>query len=75
MARINAWFISFLCSFKEGESRISEKQFNIFAKYLGEEFRDGYISGYRGEVEGYRIKAYRWDSVAGARWFVDKCKR
>ena len=74
MAKVNEWFIGFLKSFKEGESRISGKQFDIFAKYLEEQFKDGYISGYRGKVDGYKIKAYRWDSKVGARYYVEKSR-
>lgn len=74
MARVNTWFCNFFTTFKEGESRISEKQFNVFAKYLDEEFRDGYISGYRDTVEGYTVKAYRWDCKGGVRYYLEKCK-
>lgn len=66
------WFINtFLKSFKAGETKISEKQYRIFEKYLKHESKDGYISGYMDEIEGFKIKAYEWASISGIKYYVD----
>ena len=66
------WFIDiFLKSFNDGETRISEKQYNIFCKYLKERFVCGYIEGVSAVINGKRIKAYEWSSVAGRQYFVE----
>lgn len=75
MARVNDWFLGFISSFKTGDTQISEKQFNIFSKYLDEPFSDGYIRGYRGEAGGYRLKAYEWSRVNGRAYYIEKIKK
>lgn len=72
----NSWFKDiFLKSFKEGETQITEKQYNVFANNLkGDEFIDGYIAGYTGIVDGFKFKAYTWDFVGGTRYYVYKEK-
>ena len=72
MARINDWFKNtFLASFKRGDTRISEKQFRIFEKYLDDDFVDGYIAGVRGIVDGKKITAYEWHRVGYTQYFVE----
>ena len=66
------WFINvFLKSFNNGETRISEKQYNIFCKYLKERFSSGYIEGFTGVVDGKTVKAYEWNCVTGRQYFVE----
>lgn len=65
------WFTkTFLPSFKIGETKITEKQFFIFTKYLKERIENDYTEEYRGIVEDKKICAYVWDSVAGTQYFV-----
>ncbi len=66
------WFKNvFLASFKKGETRITEKQFNIFMKYLkGNYYENGYISGKKDIIDGLKINAYEWGSIAGQQYFV-----
>lgn len=65
------WFINtFLSSFKKGETRISEKQFNIFMKYLKNEYETGYISGKKDTINGLKINAYEWGCISGRQYFV-----
>lgn len=70
----NSWFKdTFLKSFKEGETQITEKQYNIFVNNLkGDEFIDGYIAGYTDIIEGYKYKAYTWDCISGVRYYIVK---
>lgn len=55
----NNWFLNtFLKSFKEGETRISEKQFAIFEKYLIEDTNPINISTvFYGYIKDYKITA------------------
>lgn len=70
------WFLNtFLPSFKEGDTQITEKQYNVFVSNLkGKEFIDGYISGYMKTVNGYKLKVYSWQTVNGTRYYIEKEK-
>lgn len=74
MTNKSNWFKdTFLKSFKEGETQITEKQYNVFAKNLKDgEFIDGYIAGYTGIVDGFKYKAYVWDCISGIRYYIVK---
>ena len=66
------WFKNtFLKSFKEGETQISEKQFWIFCKYLTTSFETDYTYGYIDTIDGLKIKAYEWACKGGARYYVE----
>lgn len=65
------WFTEvFLPSFKAGETRITEKQFMIFARYLTESFSTGTSLNYKGVVNGKKIWAQEWVCKGGTRWYV-----
>ena len=66
------WFKNvFLPSFKTGETRISEKQYNIFMKYLHvDEYETGYVRGKKDTIDGVKINAYEWSSVYGLQYYV-----
>ena len=74
--KANQWFSGFLSSFKEGENRISEKQFDVFERYLSTEYVNGYINGYQDYVKDgeitYKVKVIRWDCITGARYYLEK---
>lgn len=70
--RIN-WFKDiFLKSFKDGEQRISEKQYYIFTRYLKVQFIDGYTEGVKDEIDGYKITATLWHCITGDRFYLNK---
>lgn len=73
---VNSWFRNtFLKSFKEGETQITEKQYKVFAKNLkGDEFIDGYIAGYTDIIDGFKLKAYSWETVNGTKYYIEKEK-
>lgn len=71
---VNNWLKGFLDSFKEGETQISEKQYNIFARNLKGTFKNGYIEGYTDKMDGFKYRAYLWDCITGCRYYVEKSK-
>lgn len=65
------WFSGvFLQSFKDGETRISEKQFDIFCKYLHTVYEMGYTEYHEGIINNKRVRAYVWDCITGPRYYV-----
>ena len=65
------WFKEvFLKSFKTGETSISKKQYDIFMKYMKDEFEDGYIRGKRQIIDSLKVKAYEWFTIYGSRYYV-----
>lgn len=70
------WFKDiFLKSFKEGETQITEKQYNVFVRNLkGDEFIDGYIAGYTNILDDFKYKVYAWFCVSGTRYYIVKEK-
>lgn len=68
------WFINvFLPSFEIGkEVRITEKQFCIFQKYLNPKDSNfnGYTEEYFDTINGLKILAYAWSSMAGNQYFL-----
>lgn len=65
------WFTEvFLLSFKLGETRITEKQFNIFARYLPEEVETSTSLNYKGIINGKKVWAQEWACKTGTRYYV-----
>lgn len=65
------WFTDkFLPSFKDGETRISEKQFNIFCRYLKDTYERGYTEYHSGKVNNKLVRAYEWNCITGTQYFV-----
>lgn len=66
------WFKEvFLASFETGkEIQISEKQFEIFERYLPEGKVDGYTYNIYGIVNNRKIHAYEWACVGKHKYYV-----
>ena len=66
--RQSKWFENvFLPSFDKGkETRISEKQFNIFVKNSDNNYEIGYTEYF----EGRNFRAYSWSCISGTRYYV-----
>ena len=66
------WFKEvFLPSFETGkELNITEKQFEIFERYLKHSKEDGYLYTVYDEFDGMKIEAYEWSCVGKHRYYV-----
>ena len=69
--KASKWFCEkFLPAFRDGETRISEKQYEVFCRNLPDVFERGCTVNHVGEVNGKRVTAYEWASIAGTRFYV-----
>ena len=65
------WFMNtFLPSFKDGETRISEKQFNIFCRYCKNVYERGFTEYHETIIAGRKIRAYEWACITGVQYYV-----